>query len=126
MFSLFVSCHQCQLQIYWESDYLVLFSFQIDHEFALLYGDKSSLFLRSFSIDFVPKLLKIRESNPTKFGECSYFGDGINFLIALMCKFSYFICVGSYLLMCDFSYRFTECSFGTPENSAFTEKVLSA
>lgn len=59
------------------SVWLLFLAFQLEQEFGQLFPGKSSLFLRAFSIDFVPKLMKIAKDNPTKYEGCDYFGDGM-------------------------------------------------
>ncbi|KAK3919946.1 putative GTP-binding protein EngB, partial [Frankliniella fusca] len=57
----------------------------IEQEFKLMYPKSASLFLRTFSLDYVPQILKLARNEPAKYGELfDYYGDEVlNALLVL-------------------------------------------
>ncbi|KAE8747909.1 hypothetical protein FOCC_FOCC005297, partial [Frankliniella occidentalis] len=59
----------------------------IEQEFSLIHPKSSKLFLRTFSLDFVPHILKIARQTPDKFGELiDYFSDELLNALLILSK----------------------------------------
>lgn len=85
----FVSYHGEVVSVYRQMDALFLliikgdmrtnicfFLIQMQQEFTLMHSGKQSFFLRSFTCDFMPRLLKIAANESEKYAKCLKFSNG--------------------------------------------------